>query len=41
MPRLRKETSNAHTHTFESTSGKLENMLKRTVGPRDDKYATE
>ena len=26
---------------FVSTSGKLENMLKRTVGLRDDKHATE
>ena len=29
------------THTFASTSGKAENMLKRTVDPRDDKHATE
>ena len=30
-----------HTHIFASASGKLENHSKRTVGPRDDKHATE
>jgi hypothetical protein len=33
--------THTQTHTFESTSGKAENMLKRMVGPMDDKHATE
>ena len=36
-----KERAHTHTLTFVSTSGKAENMLKRRVGPRDDKHATE
>ena len=34
-------TTHTDAHIFASTSGKAENMLKRTVGPRDDKHATE
>jgi len=31
----------AITHTFASPSGKAKNPLKRTVGPKEDKHATE